>query len=260
MMRFKIKPWDPSASYEPGDTVFNGRWQTRSRSGTWLPIGHVPPDPSLIGPPGRDGSDGIGVDGRDGLPGRDGNPGQALRWCGEWRRKTSYAPLDCVVCDGSSYICTDATSSRPPNRRWDLMARAGSDGVDGASTSTSVVRFRNQIVSGPKLTMILAQDSGIGSVCFTMPDGRAGLASTNDPFAIGFLDADGVEGHPGHITTGGLFINPAWSLSIGADYFLSAVPGEITSTPPTSGYLVAVGSAIDAHSLNVEIAPPIKLA
>lgn len=42
-------------------------------------------------------------------------------------------------------------------------------------------------------------------------------------------------------------------LTAGAAYFLSATPGMVTTTPPSSGYLVRVGQAQSATTLDLEI-------
>ena len=80
--------------------------------------------------PGRKGEQGPkGDPGADGLPGPPGPNGESVRWRGKWSGSTSYQPLDAVEFEGSSYICTDATSARPPGFGWDLMAQKGKDGT-----------------------------------------------------------------------------------------------------------------------------------
>ena len=80
------------------------------------------------GPQGIRGPQGTHTVGRDGEPGAPGEPG--LYWKGPWKRGT-YQPGDAVELDGSSYVCTIRTTSKPPSKAWDLLAKKGRDGVDG---------------------------------------------------------------------------------------------------------------------------------
>ncbi|MCP4381412.1 MAG: hypothetical protein GY798_08345, partial [Hyphomicrobiales bacterium] len=84
------------------------------------------------------GPAGAGSDGTDGVDGADGT---GLVWQGAWLSSTTYAVLDAVENDGSSYVCklahTAAAANEPGvgaswSTYWDLSAQAGTDGADGA--------------------------------------------------------------------------------------------------------------------------------
>lgn len=49
-------------------------------------------------------------------------------------------------------------------------------------------------------------------------------------------------------------------LTEGADYFLDAAsPGQLTTTAPTTGFVVRVGHALSATEFEIEVQQPIKL-
>lgn len=52
---------------------------------------------------------------------------------------------------------------------------------------------------------------------------------------------------------------PSGGLTIGAVYYLSATPGNITTTPPSTGYVTKIGIALNTDLMFVNIESPIKL-
>lgn len=68
-----------------------------------------------------------------------GPPGTTMTWRGVWASGATYAVLDVVRYDGSSYVCTakvgpTATTPDTDGAHWGLMAQAGRDGIDGTGT------------------------------------------------------------------------------------------------------------------------------
>lgn len=75
---------------------------------------------------------------------------------------------------------------------------------------------------------------------------------------VGILTADGTAGATGTVKTSGEINNPAWNLNAGSIYYLGS-GGEITSVPPTVGFVQKMGVAQDVTTLFVQIEPPIIL-
>ena len=88
----------------------------------------------LTGPEGSQGS--LGPQGPRGPQGPQGDQGPAgpMYWQGSYSQVIAYVPGDAVNYLGSTYINTYACSGRPPTSStyWDLVARAGEDGVGGS--------------------------------------------------------------------------------------------------------------------------------
>lgn len=155
------------------------------------------------GPQGEQGPQGIrgaqGTPGTDGLPGRDGAPGEpGLNWRGPWKRGT-YQPGDAVEINGSSYVCTIRTTSKPPSKAWDLLAKKGRDGVDGmdrgggsGSGSGSALTVSDEGVSlDTAVTSIDFAGAGVTAtnvghaVTVSIAGGSDYVASASDPGALG---------------------------------------------------------------------------
>ncbi len=69
------------------------------------------------------------------------------------------------------------------------------------------------------------------------------------------------------IRTDGVFFLADWTLAagtatltVGADYFLSATAGLLTTTPPVTGSVVLIGRAVSTTRLQLTIDTPVKLA
>jgi len=100
-------------------------------------------------------------------------------------------------------------------------------------------------------------------------DGLMYLASAATAAAskvCGFCKTDAATGNSILlIPNGGLTISD-WTLIVGSvslvpgtTYFLSGTAGAITSIPPVSGYVVAVGCALAGDTFNIEIKTPVRL-
>lgn len=75
---------------------------------------------------------------------------------------------------------------------------------------------------------------------------------------LGVTLASALQGEAVAMRIFGPVSNPAWSWTPGGSLFLGS-SGAMTQTPPTSGYLVAVGSAISATEAFINIEPAIQL-
>lgn len=78
------------------------------------------------------------------IPVVGGPPGPAgMVWRDAWSSAMKYVALDGVSHDGASYICTVAvgpvgTTPDVDTAHWDLLAKAGTDGIDGTGTVNSI--------------------------------------------------------------------------------------------------------------------------
>lgn len=123
------------------------------------------------------------------MPVVSGPPGPAgMVWRGAWSSATKYVVLDGVSHDGASYICTAAvgpvgTTPDVDTAHWDLLARAGVDGVDGTGTMNgpgSSVDGHLAVWDGTSGTLV--KDGGppliIGTTAGTAMEGDKTFATT----------------------------------------------------------------------------------
>lgn len=145
------------------------------------------PGLSIKGDPGEPGAKGDSVQGPKGDPGDDG---QSINWRGPWQ-KGAYAPLDAVEYDGSSYIATSLTRTKPPGKGWDLMAKKGQDGgvkggynVRGFASGMVVDDEGVRLNSGAVIGEIDFAGAGVtatmsgGKALVTIPGGGGGSSLT----------------------------------------------------------------------------------
>lgn len=76
------------------------------------------------------------------------------------------------------------------------------------------------------------------------------------PEAAGFTTQSGVGALS--VTTNGKVTVPGWGLAAGGVYFLNGV-GLISTSVPTTGYIVEVGRALSSDTLDVKINSPVRL-
>ena len=80
-----------------------------------------------------------------------GPQGQGFTWLGTWSPTQPYVPYQCVVRNGSAYICGIANTGQDPANLvyWGLMAQAGATGPQGqASYSALSNQFTMPAVGG----------------------------------------------------------------------------------------------------------------
>ena len=71
-------------------------------------------------------------------------------------------------------------------------------------------------------------------------------ANSVEADVVGFVESVNVVRIEGEITVAG------WGLTPTGRYYLSSTPGQITTTPPTTGWLVPVGYAKTANTLVIK--------
>ena len=62
----------------------------------------------------------------------------------------------------------------------------------------------------------------------------------------------------GHVRTYGVLVEPTWNWTMGIPIWLST-NGQLTQTPPTTGFLLEIGYPLSATSIFVRIGEPISL-
>lgn len=98
-------------------------------------------------------------------------------------------------------------------------------------------------------------------IVYMISDSEVALA---DPSAYDTSNVAGVvvdaiaDGSAGTIIQSGVLTDSSWSWIPGEPLFLSA-SGIITQTPPTTGYSVIVGTAINATTMQVKLDTPLCL-
>lgn len=110
-----------------------------------------------------------------------------------------------------------------------------------------------------------------GSPIVVLPNGHLANAQNSDPAryrVAGLMLVDVEPSFAGLYTTDSTVSLEDWSpvtgtatLSVGQQYFLSDVIGQLTTTAPTSAgqYVVRVGVAISSSTMAVEVQQPIRL-
>lgn len=97
-------------------------------------------------------------------------------------------------------------------------------------------------------------------VCYLGADERVYLASSLDLSTISksliMTRHSAIENEIVECVLSGKITNTGWGLTPGARYFLTS-GGQITSTPPTSGYLHEVGTAEKTDTLLINFTRPV---
>jgi trimeric autotransporter adhesin len=223
---------------------------------------------------GRDGVDGKaaldgtnGQDGTNGTNGTDGADGDSIAWRGHWTKGTYHA-LDAVELDGSSYIATATTRTKPPGAGWDLMAQKGRDGgtagrsynVRGFASGMVIDDEGSRLNGGAVIGEIDFAGAGVtatlsgSKALITIPGGGGGSSLTvldegvvldTAVSSINVVGADAVATNVGHAVT----------LTVqGPLYRQSADPGAVgagalwvdTTTPGTSDLHLQRRNAADS--------------
>jgi len=121
------------------------------------------------------------------------------------------------------------------------------------------------------LTKIASEDLEVGSVVYITDTDQLAKAHTSatitEASAIGFATSNTLANNLASYNTDGYITKQNWTSVAGATalipgvrYYLSDIPGKITSTPPITGFSVGVGQAIYPDTLDIEIAQVIILA
>ena len=150
-----------------------------------------------------------------------------------------------VVEQGTTVITQD------PNAMSVLVAAEqgpeGKQGPIGPSGGAAFVKTASATVSGGFVVGLDAQ----GEVA------HADGADIDSAWRVVGVALNGAnKGDPVTIVTAGEVEEPTWSWTEGAPVFLGA-NGSLTQTPPTSGYILVVGSAVGATRILVNVQQPI---
>jgi hypothetical protein len=98
-----------------------------------------------------------------------------------------------------------------------------------------------------------------GKVVYVTGNKAYKASQASHPNPIGIVAEDASIGLSARIVTEGPVTIPTWSLTQNTPYFLST-NGDITATPPSSGYIIRLGVAASSTTLVLEIHQPVLLA
>jgi len=79
-----------------------------------------------------------------------------------------------------------------------------------------------------------------------------GANATHAGYAVGIVLQTLAAGSSGKVQTSGRVVNPAWSLTPGAIYYIGPA-GTISDTPPVTGFWQKIGIAKDVHTLIISL-------
>lgn len=108
-------------------------------------------------------------------------------------------------------------------------------------------------------TVTAGEDIIAGDFVLIQTDGTLELAdATIAPSVTGVALESKLTGELTEILTHGRYINLTWSLTPGGIYFLTE-EGNMSTNPPTTGWVIQLGRAISPTGFHLEISQPIKL-
>jgi len=146
--------------------------------------------------------------------------------------------------------------------------------VDGQVQQLQSGDTLDAATSGKDLTQLTNGNTNaitIGQVVYISGNDTVDLAKANASAtskAVGLVaDSSIANDSSGNIQMQGVISNTDWTtvvgsttLTAGATYYLdNATAGKMTTTAPTSGYVVEIGTALSGTDFNIEIKSPIKL-
>ena len=140
-------------------------------------------------------------------------------------------------------------------------ALLGSDGVPGAGnkylTSEAII-----VTAENKDSVIILK----GQPLKIHPSGTGVQLASQSSVCRVFAGADTAVGAAVPVRAAGIITLSDWasitgssSLTAGGVYYLSGTPGQLTATPPTSGFLQQVARALSLNSLRIAIEQSILL-
>lgn len=114
-------------------------------------------------------------------------------------------------------------------------------------------------VGGAESGTLVSVNEAVGSSTFVHLS-AAGAVPAYSPSrpAHGFVKQSTPQGGQVYMYTGGT-LNGLTGLTVGSSYFLGSSAGQITATPPTTGFLQRIGIAVAADTIAVEVSDPIYL-
>lgn len=144
----------------------------------------------------------------------------------------------------------------------------------GYATTPHELALRMQLISAvendfPYRTAIADSSIGIGQPLYLKSSGHVDLSSSVEftlANTIGLATSIANSGEYVRYTSDGVVNSDDWlavtsaaSLEIGKSYYLSALPGKLTTVIPSTGYILRVGIALSESDLDVEISSLIQI-
>lgn len=144
----------------------------------------------------------------------------------------------------------------------------------GYATTPHELALRMALISAvendfPYRTAITDSAMGIGQPIYVKSSGNVDLAASTEltlASAIGLSTSIANAGEYVRYTADGVVTQTDWTgvtntvaLEIGKPYYLSALPGKLTTVIPTSGFILRVGVALTESDLDVEFSSLIQI-
>jgi hypothetical protein len=130
-----------------------------------------------------------------------------------------------------------------------IQGPPGTNGIDGATASLVVSCLASEAIGGGRVVRII-WDRYVG---YVSSDNTA-LATT----VLGITTGAAVYDDPIGVQYTGELQDSGWSWVPGPIY--CGINGVITQTPPTSGFILAIGTAINATTIVINIKQPLILS
>lgn len=169
---------------------------------------------------------------------------------GIWDAGTAYTKGQVVTNVGNLFVClADHTNHVPPAPAWweDITQRgpAGQPGDPGYLVSYSA----GAILGGHRVVVLDGTSLAIHADPSTPNHAGRILGITTS--AVGL-------GDPATIRTHGPITEPSWNWNTSLSVFLAS-NGQLTQTPPESGFLQVIGFPTAADTLFIQLQPPVFL-
>ena len=249
----------PLVQGPPGPQGAQGPQGATGPQGAVGPQG-APGAQGAIGPQGNPGAPGLpGAPGTPGAPGAQGDPGApgaSMSFLGAWDSGTTYAALQSVSFNGSSYVSlVDGNTNNTPDASplaWALIAQKGATGNSGADGAQGVAGPQGP--AGPTgATGAIGPQGAAGATGAVGPQGPIGATGAIGPQGVpGLIGPQGVPGTPGAPGAQGdpgaqgasMSFLGAWdsgttyatlqSVSFNGSSYVSLVDGNSNNTPDAS--------------------------
>ena len=140
---------------------------------------------------------------------------------------------------------------------------SSSDTLDAKVKETEGITLQNEELAAA-ISLGMATYISSGGKC---KRAQADAAGTCKVIGLCAAAAGIAAGDSGLIQSGGQLVSADWTSVVGATtlapnatYFLSnSAPGQLVTSAPTTGYVVEVGTAISATTMQIAIKSPIQL-
>jgi len=153
----------------------------------------------------------------------------------------------------NSFRTSRAVTIDPSAFDWDQIV------AEVISAQEAITNLGGGPSDGNLWSITAAVDLTDGDFVYIQTDGTVMLAdATLSPSLCGIATESKLAGELTKVLTQGRYINLSWSLTPGQIYYLRD-NGDMSLTPPLTGWNIEVGTAITTTGIQLDIAKSIKL-